>query len=139
MHTLLKVRDETNTSLSFGCLITQIYLQFVTDISDSEPRSRIPDPIGKQTLMKSNAQLQHEGQGEVSQPPPIQVDTSAAASSSQTVPPTFNIEAAFAQLMSAMGSLQREVNIIGERVEQSQIDIREFLSYHHPKPDDDED
>jgi len=89
--------------------------------------------------MKSNAQLRHEGQGKVSQPPPVQVDPSATASSSQTVPPTFNIEAAFAQLMSAMGSLQREVSIIGECVEQSQIDIRECLSYHHPKPDDDED
>jgi hypothetical protein len=55
------------------------------------------------------------------------------------VPPTFNIEAAFAQLMSAMGSLKREVSIIGKRIEQSQIDIRECLSYHHLKPDDDED
>jgi hypothetical protein len=52
---MLEVRDETNTSLSFGCLITQICLQLVTDISDSEPRLRIPDPFGKQTLMKSNA------------------------------------------------------------------------------------
>jgi len=40
------------------------------------------------------------------------------------VPPTFNIEAAFAQLMSSMESLQQEVNLIGERVVQSQIDIR---------------
>jgi hypothetical protein len=55
------------------------------------------------------------------------------------MPPTFNIEAAFAQLMSTRGTLQREVNLIGERVEQSQIDIRECLKYLHPKPDDDED
>jgi hypothetical protein len=26
LHTMLEVRDEKNTSLSFGCLITQIYL-----------------------------------------------------------------------------------------------------------------
>jgi hypothetical protein len=52
---------------------------------------------------------------------------------------SFNIEAAFAKIMSSMGVLQREVNLIGERVEQSQIDIRECLKYHHPKPDDDED
>jgi hypothetical protein len=32
--------------------------------------------------MKSNAQLRHEGQGEVPQPPPVQADPSAAASSS---------------------------------------------------------
>jgi hypothetical protein len=59
LHTMLEVCDETNTSLSFRCLITHICLQFVTDISDSKPRSRIPNPLGKQTLMKSNAQLRH--------------------------------------------------------------------------------
>jgi hypothetical protein len=65
LHTMLEVRDETNTSLSFGCLITHICLQFVTDISNSKPKSRIPDPLGIQTLMKSNTQLQHESQGDV--------------------------------------------------------------------------
>jgi hypothetical protein len=90
---MLEVRDEKNTSLSFGCLITQICLQVVTDISDSKPRSHIPDPVGIQTLMKSNAQLLHEAQGGVPQPPPV--PPPAAASSSQAVPPTFDIEAAF--------------------------------------------
>jgi hypothetical protein len=89
--------------------------------------------------MKSNAQLRHEGQVEVPQPHRIQVDLSAAASSSQNVPPSFNIEATFAQLMSTMGSLQREVSLIEEHVEQSQIDIRECLKYNHPKPNNDED
>jgi hypothetical protein len=41
--------------------------------------------------------------------------------------------------MSTMGSLQREVSLIGERVEQSQIDIRECLKYHDPKSNDDKD
>jgi hypothetical protein len=117
LHTMLKVLDEKNTSLSFGCLITHICLQVVTDISDSEPHSRIPDPLGIQTLMKSNAQLQHEDQGAVPQPPPDLPTVSA--SSSQVVPPTFDIEAAFAQLMYSMSALQWEVNLIGERVEQS--------------------
>jgi hypothetical protein len=62
--------------------------------------------------MKSNAQLQHEGQGEVPQPPLVPADTLAAASS-QSVPPSFNTKAAFAQLMSSMGALQQEVNLIG--------------------------
>jgi hypothetical protein len=110
----------------------------VTDISDSEPRSRIPDPLSIQTLMKSNAQLRHEAQGVVPQPPP-NLPTAAASSSSQVVPPSFDIEAAFAQLMTSMSALQREVNLIGERVEQSQIDIRECLEYHHPKQHDDDD
>jgi hypothetical protein len=105
LHTMLEVRDEKNTSLSFRCLITQIYLQVVkvvTDISDSEPRSWILDPLGIQTLMKYNAQLRHEAQGGVPQPPPVSPTT--AASSSQAVPPSFDIEAAFTQLMSSMGA-----------------------------------
>jgi len=57
LHTMLEVRDEKNMSLSFGCLITQIGLQVMPDISESEPRSRIPYPIGIQTFMKSNTHL----------------------------------------------------------------------------------
>jgi hypothetical protein len=87
--------------------------------------------------MNSNAQLWAEAQGAVPQPPPDLPTT--AASSSQVVPPTFDIEAAFGQLMTLMSALQWEVNLIGERVEQSQIDIRECLKYHHPKPNDDDD
>jgi hypothetical protein len=78
----------------------------VPDISDSEPRSRIPDPLGIQTLMKSNAQLQYEAQGAVPQPQP-DLPTAAASSSSQAVPPPFDIEAAFAQLMTSILALQR--------------------------------
>jgi len=139
LHTMLEVRDETNTGLSFGYLITQICPQCVTDISDSEPRSRIPNPLGIQTLMKSNAQLRHEGHGDVPQPPLVPLDSSVAASSSQAMPFSFDIEAAFAKLISSMGALQREVNLIGECVEKCQIDIQECLQYHHPKLDDDED
>jgi len=133
---MLEVRDEKNTSLYFGCLITQICLRVVPDISDSEPCSRIPDPLGIQTLMKSNAQLRHVAQGGVSQPPPV--PPPAVASSSQAVPPTFDIEVAFTQLMSSMRALKCEVNLIGECVEQCQIDIEECLQYHHSKPDDDD-
>jgi hypothetical protein len=88
--------------------------------------------------MKSNAQLRHEAQGAVSQPP-LDLPTAAASSSSQAVPPSFDIEAAFAQLMTSMSALQREVNLKEERVENSQIDIRECIKYHHPKPNDDDD
>jgi hypothetical protein len=138
LHTMLEVRDEKNTSLSFGCLITHICFQVVTNILDSEPCSWIPDPLVIQTLMKSNAQLWYETQGAIPQPPP-DLPTAAASSSSKVVPPSFDIEAAFGQLMASMSALQREVNLIGEHVEQSQIDIRECLKYHHPKPNDDDD
>jgi len=50
LHTMLEVRDEKNMSLSFGCLITQICLQAMTDISYSETRSRIIDPLGIQSI-----------------------------------------------------------------------------------------
>jgi hypothetical protein len=95
LHTMLEVRDGKNMSLSFGCLITQICLQVMPDISNSEPLSRIPDPLGIQTLMKSNAQLRHEARGIVPQPPP-DLPPAAASSSSQAVPPSFDIEATFA-------------------------------------------
>jgi hypothetical protein len=49
------------------------------------------------------------------------------------------VQAHLAQLMTSMSVLQRGVNLIGERVEQSQIDIRECLKYHHPKLNDDDD
>jgi hypothetical protein len=75
----------------------------VIDISDSEPRSQIPDPLSIQTLMKSNAQLRYEAQGAVPQPPPDL--PTAATSLSQVVPPSFDIEAAFAQLMTSTSSL----------------------------------
>jgi len=139
MHTLLETRDERNTNLSFACLITQICLRYVTDIVDSKPRMRIQDPLGEQTLMKSNAQLRHEGQGQTLQPPPIQVDLPAAASSSQSIPPFSPFDAAFAHILASLSSLQREVNTIGERVEQCQIDIKECLKYHYPHDDDDND
>lgn len=136
LHTMLEVRDEKNMSLYFGCLITQICLQVMTNISNSKPRSRIPDPLGIQTLMKSNAQLRHEAQGGVPQPPPS--PPPAAASSSHVVPSSYDIEAGFTQLMSSMGAFQCKVNLTGEHVEQCQIDIRECLQYHHPKPDDED-
>jgi hypothetical protein len=79
--------------------------------------------------------LRHEAQGGVPQPPPVHP---TVASSSQVVPPSFDIEAGFAQLMSSMGALQGEANLIGERVEQCQIDIRECLQYYHPKPNDED-
>jgi hypothetical protein len=67
-----------------------------------------------------------------------QFPPTAVASSSQAVPPSFDIEAVFTQLMSSIGALQWEVNLIRERVEQCQIDIRECLQYHYPKPNDED-
>jgi hypothetical protein len=53
---ILEARDESNTGLLFGCLLTQIILQLDIGVT-GEPKMKIQDPISKQTLMKSNAQL----------------------------------------------------------------------------------
>jgi len=82
---MLEARDEGNTNLPFGCLVTQIILQAGIDVS-REPKMKIHDPISKQTLMKSNAQLRHEDLDEAPQPPPIHVEMPNIASSSQTAP-----------------------------------------------------
>lgn len=62
-HTLkhmLEMRDDHSTGLPFACLVMKLCLQFVTGIS-SKPGMRVQDPLRTQTLMKSNAQLRHEG------------------------------------------------------------------------------
>jgi hypothetical protein len=56
---MLEARDEGNTGLPFGCLLTQIILQSGINIT-GEPKMKIQQPISKQTLMKSNAQLQRD-------------------------------------------------------------------------------
>jgi hypothetical protein len=59
MSVMLEARDEGNTSLPFGCLLTQIILQSSINIT-GELKMKIQQPISKQTLMKSNAQLQRD-------------------------------------------------------------------------------
>jgi hypothetical protein len=67
---------------------------------------KIQDPLGNQTLMKLNAQLRHEGQDEAPQPPPIHVELPTIASSSQTAPPPPQFDAALAQILASLKSLQ---------------------------------
>lgn len=95
LNTMLDMRDDHSTLLPFACLITKIYLQSVTYISN-EPRMRVQDPLRNHTLMKSNAQLRFEGQGKEPPPPLVQGDQHAAASSSQTAPPPPSYDAGFA-------------------------------------------
>jgi hypothetical protein len=56
---ILEARDEGNASLPFGYLLTQIILQSGISIA-GEPKMKIQDPLSKQTLMKSNAQLRRD-------------------------------------------------------------------------------
>jgi hypothetical protein len=83
---ILEVRDESNTGLPFGCLLTQIILQSGISIT-SKPKMKIQDPLSKQTLMKSNAQLRRDDpDDDMPPPPPIPVGIPTVACSSQTAP-----------------------------------------------------
>jgi hypothetical protein len=64
------------------------------------------DALSKQTLMKSNAQLQHDEQDDdVPPPPPIPVGIPDVASSSQTVPPP-QPDVSYSQIMEALATIQ---------------------------------
>jgi hypothetical protein len=70
LNRMLEMRDDHSIGLPFACLVTKIILQFEIDVS-AEPKMRVHDPLGNRTLMKSNAQLRHEGQDEAPQAPPV--------------------------------------------------------------------
>jgi hypothetical protein len=78
---ILEAHDESNTGLLYGCLLTQVILQSGIGIT-REPKMKIQDPISKQTLMKSNAQLRGDDMDDAPQPPPIHVTVPDMASSS---------------------------------------------------------
>jgi hypothetical protein len=50
LQIMLEMRDEHVTGLPFACLLTEICLRFVTDNAETEPKVRIQDDIGNQTL-----------------------------------------------------------------------------------------
>jgi hypothetical protein len=149
---MLEARDEGNTGLPFGCLLTQMILQSGINIT-GEPKMEIQQPISKQTLMKSNAQLRRDdSDDEVPIPAATPVDFLDMASSSHTIPPS-EPEIIFSQIMEALAaiqgwmstmqqsitSMQHEVHSINKRVEQNQLDLKKCLKYHHPSSSDDED
>jgi hypothetical protein len=121
---------------------------------------KIQQPISKQTLMKSNAQLRRDDSDD--EVPPLAampVSFPDMSSSSHTVPPS-EPEVNYAQIMEAfaalqggmssiqvsmssmqqsISSMQLAVHSIDRHVEQNQLDLQECLKYHHPNSSDDED
>jgi hypothetical protein len=105
MRVMLEARDEGNTGLPFGCLLTQIILQSSINIT-GEPKMKIQQPINKQTLMKSNAQLRRDdSDDEVPIPAAMPVGFPDMASSSQTVPPS-EPEVNYSQILEALAVIQ---------------------------------
>jgi hypothetical protein len=83
---MLEARDESNTGLPFGCLITQIILQSGINVN-GEPRMKIQQPLRKQALMKSNAQLRRDDSDD-DMLAAVHVAFLDVASSSHTIPPS---------------------------------------------------
>jgi hypothetical protein len=54
LNLMLKMRDEHSSGLSFACLITKLIFQSRIEVS-VEPVMWIQNPLGSQTLVKSNA------------------------------------------------------------------------------------
>jgi len=156
---ILEARDESTAGLLFGCLLTQIILQSGINVN-GEPKMKIQQPISKQTLVKSNAQLRRDDSDDKAPPhAAMPVSFPDMASSSHTIPPS-EPEVNYAQIMEAlaalqggmsslqvsmssmqqsMSSMQLVVHSIDRRVEQNQLDLQKCLKYHHPSSSDDED
>jgi hypothetical protein len=102
---MIEARDESIAGLPFGCLLTHIILQSGINVN-GEPKIKIQQPISKQTLMKSNAQLRRDDSDDEEPPPAaMPVGFPDMASSSHTVPPS-EPEVNYAQIMEALAALQ---------------------------------
>jgi len=98
---ILEAHDESTAGLPFGCLLTQIILQSGININ-GEPKMKIQQPISKQTLMKSNAQLQRDDSDD-EVPPPVAMPVGFL----EMTPPS-EPEVNYAQIMEALAALHRQ-------------------------------
>jgi hypothetical protein len=105
MGVMLEAHDENNNGLPFRCCLTEIILQSGIGVA-TEPKMKIQNPINKQTLMKSNAQLRRDDPDDAPQPPPIYVVVLDVASSSQIAVPPPQQDVGYAQIIEALASLQ---------------------------------
>jgi hypothetical protein len=118
---MLEARDESNTGLPFGCLITQIILQSGINVN-GEPRMKIQQPLSKQTLMKSNAQLRRDDSDD-DMPAAMHVAFPNVASSSHTVLPS-EPEANYSQIMEALAAIQGGMTTMQQSISSLQLEVR---------------
>lgn len=121
---MLEARDENNAGLPFGCLLTQIILQFGIDVN-GEPRMKLKQPLLKQTLMKPNARLRREDSDE-DMPAAMPVAFPDVASSSHTVPPS-ELDVNVSQIMEALAALQGGMSTM----QVSMSTMQQFVSTMH--------
>jgi hypothetical protein len=122
-------RDEGNAGLPFGYLITQIILQLGVDVT-GEPKMKIQQPISKQTLMKSNAQLRwDDSDDDVPIVAAMPVGFPKMASSSQTVPPSepevnySQIMEALAAILGGMSNMQVSMSSMQQTITSMQLEV----------------
>jgi hypothetical protein len=139
--TMLEMTDDHQTCLPFACLVTKICMNFVSNIPDSKPKEKTKDTLGKDTVLKSDAQLRDEGHGEVEFPPPIPPVQSvcAATSSSHIAPRSPASDVMLSRILDTVLSIQWDVNHMSVRIEQNHINIRRCLKKLDPEDDDEDD
>jgi len=122
-------RDEGNAGLPFGYLITQIILQLGVDVT-GEPKMKIQQPISKQTLMKSNAQLRwDDSDDDVPIVAAMPVGFPKMVSSSQTVPPSepevnySQIMEALAAILGGMSNMQVSMSSMQQTITSMQLEV----------------
>jgi hypothetical protein len=107
-------------------------------------------PLSKQTLMKSIAQLRREDSDD-DMPTAMPIAFPDVVSSSHTIPPSepevnvsqimealAAIQGGMSTMQQSISSMQLEVRSIRQRVEQTHLDLQECLEVHHPDSSDDE-
>jgi hypothetical protein len=121
---------------------------------------KIQDPLSKQTLMKSNTQLQRDDPDDDEvPPPPIPVGIPSVASSFQTASlpqqdasyslimealaaiqgGMSTMQLSMSSMQESISTMQQTVHSINLYVKQNQLDLQECLKFHHPSSSDDED
>jgi cell division protein FtsL len=130
MGVMIEARDENNTGLLFGCLLTQIIFQLGIDVA-REPKMKIQDPLIKQTLMKSNTQLRHDDQDEAPQPPSIHFEMPDIASSSQTAPSSPQQDVVSIHILVALASLQGGTSSMHQAMSSMQQEVHS-INLHVP-------
>jgi hypothetical protein len=118
---------------------------------------KMKQPLSKQSLLKSNAQLRREDSDE-DMPVAMHVAFPDVASSSHTVPPSeqevnvsqimealaalqggmSNMQVSMSSMQQSVSSMQLEMRSISKRVEQTHLDLQKCLQVHHPDSSDDD-
>jgi hypothetical protein len=114
LDVILEACDESNTGLPFGCLLTQIILQSGICIA-GEPKMKIQNPICKQTLMKSNAQLRRDDSDD-DVPAAMPVGFPDMASSSQIMEALAAIQGGMSTIQLSMSSMQQSISTMQQEV-----------------------